>query len=134
MSSWRRILRACWRRNTGAPDRPCPIRCPTIRSRCSGRGSTRPADARIAAAASAQSQPLAARADLLARIAALTRSANGPIPRPPRWGGYRVWAERVELWVGQPARAHDRARWTRPLTPIDGAFKGGAWSATRLMP
>jgi pyridoxamine 5'-phosphate oxidase len=96
--------------------------------------NSRPPAARIAASASAQSQPLAARADLLARIAEITNGANAPIPRPPRWGGYRVWAERVELWVGQPARAHDRARWTRALTPVDGGFKGGAWSATRLQP
>jgi pyridoxamine 5'-phosphate oxidase len=95
----------------------------------------RPPDARIAASASLQSQPLKARADLLARIAELTKqSGGGAIPRPPRWGGYRVWAERVELWVGQPARVHDRARWTRTLTPMDGGFKGGAWSGTRLQP
>ena len=96
--------------------------------------NSRPPDARIAASASAQSQPLAARADLLARIADLTKNASGPIPRPPRWGGYRVWAERVELWVGQPARVHDRARWTRTLTMTDAGFTGGAWSATRLQP
>ena len=97
--------------------------------------NSRPPDARIAASASAQSQALASRADLLARIAELTRqSAGGPVPRPPRWGGYRVWAERVELWVGQPARVHDRARWTRTLTPIGDGFKGGAWSGTRLQP
>ena len=95
--------------------------------------NTRPLDARIAATASAQSQPLASRAELLARIAALTKP-GGAVPRPARWGGYRVWAERVELWVGQPARAHDRARWTRTLTPMEGGFKGGAWSATRLQP
>jgi pyridoxamine 5'-phosphate oxidase len=96
--------------------------------------NSRPPDARIAATASAQSQPLAARADLLARIADITKNAQGPIPRPPRWGGYRVWAERVELWVGQPARVHDRARWARTLTPMEDGFKGGAWSATRLQP
>ena len=94
---------------------------------------TRPPDARIAATASAQSRPLATRADLLARIAALMK-AGGAIPRPSRWGGYRVWADRVELWVGQPARVHDRACWTRGLTPMEGGFKGGAWSATRLQP
>jgi pyridoxamine 5'-phosphate oxidase len=96
--------------------------------------NTRPPDAHAAAAASMQSQPLASRAELLARIARIKKDATGPIPRPARWGGYRVWAERVELWVGQPARAHDRARWTRSLTPVDGGFKGAAWSATRLMP
>ncbi len=94
----------------------------------------RPPDARIAASASAQSRPLRSRSELFARIAETTKAAGGVIPRPPRWGGYRVWAERVELWVGQPARAHDRARWTRTLTPLDDGFKGSAWSATRLQP
>ena len=99
--------------------------------------NTRPAEARIAASASDQSRPLAARAELLARIEALTKQ-GGAIPRPPRWGGYRVWAESVELWVSQPARIHDRARWTRTLTPegssTDDGFQGGAWSSTRLFP
>ena len=76
--------------------------------------ATRPADARLAAIASAQSRPLAS--------------------RPSRWGGYRVWAERVELWVGQPARAHDRALWTRTLTRASDGFRGSAWHATRLQP
>jgi pyridoxamine 5'-phosphate oxidase len=96
--------------------------------------NSRPPDARIAASASAQIQPLASRAELLARIAALRAESADPIPRPPRWGGYRVWAERVELWVGQPARAHDRARWTRTLTLVSDGFKGGAWLGTRLQP
>lgn len=50
------------------------------------------------------------------------------------WGGYRVWAERVELWVGQPARVHDRAEWIRALEPTDAGFSGGPWSSTRLQP
>lgn len=93
----------------------------------------RPPDAQVAAAASAQSRSLSSRAELLARIAELGK-AGGRVARPSRWGGYRVWAERVELWVGQPARVHDRARWTRPLRPVDGGFEGGAWTATRLQP
>src|SRR6202008_2500605 len=56
------------------------------------------------------------------------------IPRPKRWGGYRVWAERVELWVGQPGRAPDRSLWTRSLAPSDSGFTGGAWGSTRLQP
>ena len=94
----------------------------------------RPPEARLAASASAQSHPLGSRAELLARISDLRAKSGEVIPRPARWGGYRVWAERVELWVGQPARAHDRAIWTRPLTPTDEGFKGGTWSATRLQP
>jgi pyridoxamine 5'-phosphate oxidase len=97
--------------------------------------ASRPPEARAAAAASDQSRPLVSRAALLARIAEVTAWAGGgEIARPKRWGGYRVWAERVELWVGQPGRAHDRARWIRPLTRDGDGFAGGAWSATRLMP
>jgi pyridoxamine 5'-phosphate oxidase len=96
--------------------------------------NTRPADARIAAVASEQSRPLRTRSSFLARIAAITKTSGEHIPRPPRWGGYRIWVERVELWAGQPARAHDRARWTRALTAVENGFKGGAWSSTRLQP
>jgi pyridoxamine 5'-phosphate oxidase len=95
----------------------------------------RPPEARAAAAASEQSRPLASRAALLARIADVTaRASGGDVARPKRWGGYRVWAERVEFWVGQPGRAHDRARWTRPLTRAGDRFAGGPWVGTRLMP
>jgi pyridoxamine 5'-phosphate oxidase len=96
--------------------------------------ATRVPEARVAAAASAQSQPIASRAELLARVEAVTRHRDGDVPRPSRWGGYRVWAERIELWVGQPARVHDRAAWTRSLTRVGSEFVGGAWSATRLQP
>ena len=96
--------------------------------------STRPLDARLAAVASEQSRPIASRADFLARIEAARRAHGVDVPRPPRWGGYRVWAERVELWAGQPGRAHDRAVWTRPLQPTEAGFTGGSWRATRLQP
>jgi pyridoxamine 5'-phosphate oxidase len=96
--------------------------------------STRPPEARAAAAASRQSRPLASRAELLARVAEEAERTGAAVARPPRWGGYRVWAERVELWVGQPARVHDRARWSRELTPAGGGYAAGPWRATRLMP
>jgi pyridoxamine 5'-phosphate oxidase len=95
--------------------------------------ASRPPEARVAASASEQSRPLASRAVLLARVAEIA-SRGGEVPRPKRWGGYRVWAERVELWVGQPARVHDRARWIRTLMEDGDGFAGGPWSATRLMP
>ena len=93
----------------------------------------RPPEARAASAASRQSRPIASRGELLARVAEQTRT-GGDVARPARWGGYRVWVERVELWVGQPARVHDRARWSRELTRADGGYTGGPWRATRLMP
>ena len=96
--------------------------------------NTRPLDARIAAIASEQSRPIASRAAMLARVDETARRVGATAARPPRWGGYRVWAERVELWVGQPARIHDRAAWIRELVPVDSGFAGGRWTATRLQP
>jgi len=96
--------------------------------------NTRPREARIAATASDQSKPLASRADLLAKVADAARRFEGDVPRPARWGGYRLWAQRVELWVGQPFRVHDRAAWTRALRDAPDGFSGGPWTATRLQP
>jgi len=96
--------------------------------------NTRPADARIAAVASDQSRPIESRAALLAKVEDAARRLGTEPARPERWIGYRVWAEQVELWVGQPARVHDRARWTRALSPARGGFAGGPWQSTRLQP
>ena len=95
---------------------------------------SRPRDARVAAAASDQSRPISSRAAFLAKIEEESRRYEGDIPRPKRWCGYRVWAERIELWVGQPARAHDRAAWSRNLTPTNAGFTGAPWRSTRLQP
>ena len=95
---------------------------------------TRPLDARLAAVASAQSRPIGSRAAFLAQIEAARRAHGESVPRPPRWGGYRIWAERVELWAGQPGRAHDRAAWTRAVQPTETGFTGGSWVGTRLQP
>jgi pyridoxamine 5'-phosphate oxidase len=94
----------------------------------------RPRDARVAAIASDQSRPIASRAALLARVEDAEQRSGAEPARPPRWIGYRVWADLVELWVSQPARVHDRAVWTRTLAPAPGGFSGGPWTATRLQP
>lgn len=99
-----------------------------------GYWRTRPLDARIAAIASDQSAPIESRSALLAKVEEAARRAGPEPPRPARWVGYRVWADRVELWLGQPARVHDRARWTRSLVKVVEGFEGGAWQATRLQP
>jgi pyridoxamine 5'-phosphate oxidase len=96
--------------------------------------NTRPLEARIAAVASDQSRPLPSRAALLAKVDEVARLAGARVPRPPRWGGYRVWAERIELWAGQPARVHDRALWTRRLDSVGAEYRASGWSATRLQP
>lgn len=104
---------------------------------------------RIGAWSSRQSQPIASRAALAASISRTalrfgvpspvdcdprTPDPGAAIPRPPQWGGYRVWAECVELWVEGTGRLHDRARWTRALEPASDGFRSGAWSVTRLQP
>ena len=96
--------------------------------------SSRPPDARIAAIASDQSEPIASRAELSAKVEESARRFGPEPPRPARWGGYRVWAERVELWVGQPARLHDREQWVRTLSVHGAGFAGSPWTGTRLQP
>ena len=57
------------------------------------------------------------------------------IPRPEHWGGVRVWASAVELWIEGPDRIHDRARWRRTLAQHAGhEFAAGDWEGTRLQP
>lgn len=76
-----------------------------------------------------------AAADPRTTAASSTPAAEPVVPRPPYWGGYRLWAETVELWVQGEARIHDRARWSRRLTRLAGAgFEAGPWSVTRLQP
>ena len=57
------------------------------------------------------------------------------IPRPPHWGGFRIWPQRIELWIEGADRIHDRAAWTRELVADDnGGFVPGPWSGSRLQP
>jgi pyridoxamine 5'-phosphate oxidase len=109
----------------------------------------RPWPSRLGAWASAQSEPVESRAALRKSLAAAARrfgvpvpgdgkeaeTPAAPIPRPPHWGGYRLYARAVELWVEGEARIHDRARWSRRLTiGADGEASIGPWFANRLQP
>ena len=56
-------------------------------------------------------------------------------PRPPHWGGFRLWAEAVELWVEGAHRLHDRVRYERALSPEgESGFTAGPWRHERLQP
>ncbi|MDA1008277.1 MAG: pyridoxamine 5'-phosphate oxidase [Planctomycetota bacterium] len=100
---------------------------------------------RLGAWASAQSQPVESRrafaskvADAMrtlgistaALVASVTTGKALTIPRPPHWGGFRLTAERVELWVNAKGRLHDRAEWTRSCE----GHSVGAWHRQRLQP
>ena len=110
---------------------------------------TRPWQSRLGAWASEQSQPVGSRHALERSVAAVARRFEIPyegpgtpepdqvtvdVPRPPNWGGYRLQADAVELWVEGEFRIHDRARWTRALPdqPVDGSDL--PWIVTRLQP
>jgi pyridoxamine 5'-phosphate oxidase len=97
---------------------------------------------RVSAWASEQSAPLASRQALSERVAAVASrfgvsldAGAGDLPRPPHWGGYRLWIDSIELWMEGAGRTHDRAVWQRSLTPqgTEG-FVAGPWQTTRLNP
>jgi len=89
---------------------------------------SRPFMSRIGAWASRQSTVLPDRAELEREVAAATsRFADGDVPVPPAWGGYRVSPETIELWQGGPDRLHDRIRYRT-------AEAGKGWIIERLAP
>ena len=112
--------------------------------------ASRPWRARLAAIVSEQSAPLAARQQLLQKLreAAAEYGAPDPftapedevapglrLPRPEHWGGYRLWAATVELWVEGEHRLHERARWTRKLAPAGNEqCQTESWRHQRLQP
>jgi pyridoxamine 5'-phosphate oxidase len=88
--------------------------------------ATRPRESQIGAWASAQSRPVASRQALEERFAeAARRFGDGPIPRPPRWSGWRVVPERIEFWHERPHRLHDRLVHIRD---------GEGWRSERIFP
>lgn len=89
--------------------------------------ASRPRPSRVGAWASPQSEVLADRAELEARVAQVeARFSTSDVPRPPHWGGYRIMPDAVELWQGRPSRLHDRLRYRRDVT--------GTWIVERLAP
>ena len=89
--------------------------------------ATRGRDARLGAWASDQSRPLDERATFMARFETMkARFADGDVPRPPHWGGFRVLPRRIEFWNDGANRLHERRLFT--------ARDDGGWDIGLLYP
>ena len=84
-----------------------------------GRGS------QIGAWASAQSQPLGSRVELMAQVEAHDKKFPDAVTRPPHWGGFCLVPEEIEFWADGEHRLHDRFRFTRA---------DNGWDIQRLNP
>ncbi|HVB71265.1 MAG TPA: pyridoxamine 5'-phosphate oxidase [Acidimicrobiales bacterium] len=88
--------------------------------------ATRPRAHQLSAHASAQSEPLASRAQLERLVAEVTARFEGrEVPRPEYWGGYRLTPGAVEFWQRRDDRLHDRVAYER---------RDGVWRRERLAP
>lgn len=88
--------------------------------------ASRPRGSQLGAWASDQSNELASREALEARLAALEqRYAGAEIPRPPHWSGYRVAPRMIEFWYAGQYRLHDR---------LCFRLQDGKWRRQRLYP
>ncbi len=86
----------------------------------------RPRGHQLSAHASAQSEPLASRAQLEELVArADARYAGVAVPRPDHWGGYLLTPDAVEFWQRRDDRLHDRVAYERA---------GDTWRRQRLAP
>jgi len=88
--------------------------------------SSRPKNSQIGAWSSQQSSRISSRAILVDQFAVMKKKfANGEIPLPEFWGGYRVVPQSIEFWQGRKSRLHDRLIYER---------NDDGWDISRLSP
>lgn len=88
---------------------------------------SRPPESQLAAWASQQSSRISSRRLLLDQFERMKEKfADGKIPLPDFWGGYRIVPHRFEFWQGGASRLHDRFEYLQ--TPA------GSWDIGRLAP
>ncbi len=88
--------------------------------------TSRPRDAQIGAIVSRQSTPVASRAIINDAVEDFSKAhPEGPLQRPPYWGGYRIVPRSFEFWQGRENRLHDRVRYVR---------EAQGWRIERLWP
>jgi len=90
----------------------------------------------VGAWASEQSAPIESREALQQKFGdAEARFEGQEVPRPPHWGGYRLWPTSVELWISRSSRLHERALWTREVAVNNDEVTTTAWQTSgRLQP
>lgn len=87
---------------------------------------SRPLPSRIGAWTSSQSSVLPSRETLEQQLAENEqRFAEGSVPLPEHWGGFRVVPEEIEFWQGRRSRLHDRIQFRK---------EAGRWVKRRLSP
>ncbi|PCJ54641.1 MAG: pyridoxamine 5'-phosphate oxidase [Candidatus Hydrogenedentota bacterium] len=88
--------------------------------------ASRPRQSQLGAWASKQSQPVESRLELEKRLAKYTAKFHvGKVPRPEFWSGFRLKPIRIEFWLKQPFRLHDRLEYTSTES---------GWNQRRLFP
>ena len=88
----------------------------------------RPRGSQIGAWASAQSEIVNSRSILEVKFDEIKQQfADGEVPLPTFWGGYRVVPSTIEFWQGRNDRLHDRFIYSS--TTADGN-----WDISRLAP
>ncbi|MGF1688216.1 pyridoxamine 5'-phosphate oxidase [Photobacterium japonica] len=91
--------------------------------------ASRPKESQLAAWASKQSTRLTARQALESKFMELKQKyAQGEVPVPTFWGGYRVTIRSIEFWQGGANRLHDRFLYTRH------DHDATSWDIERLAP
>ena len=87
---------------------------------------SRPHGSRLGAWVSQQSSVINSRQLLEMKLEEMkAKFADGEVPLPSFWGGFRVVPSEIEFWQGRENRLHDRFRYTR---------SGDAWTIARLAP
>lgn len=93
--------------------------------------ATRPLASRLGAWTSRQSEVIQSRSLLEAKWQQMkTRFADGEVPLPSFWGGYRIQPTSYEFWQGRRSRLHDRFLYSRSAV----AQKDSPWELVRLQP
>ena len=91
--------------------------------------ASRPLGSRLGAWTSQQSSIIKSRSLLEAKLEEMKRKfADGKVPLPSFWGGYRIRPSSYEFWQGRQNRLHDRFLYLRQETDAS------PWQLERLQP